>query len=1114
MNSGVAIGTKGYGNITYNNLVLNGGGLYNSATGGPGSSNNAYIYGNINLTATSQIRGNGAGSFDYIYAIITNAPGSSPTLQFTAGGTVMLGATNTFGGNVNVLNSNPNTILQLGANNAVPVTAAVILNGGGNFAIFDLNGFASTIAGLSMSAGTNLGYVTNSAAGKTSVLTISNDASSTTVSGTIVDNPGTAGTIALVDAGQGTVTLNGANTFHGSTTINAGTLALGGSGSINNSSSINIAGGATFDVSAISSYTLSGNTTLSASGTGANNATINGQSGGFVSLGAQSVALTFQPASANGDSSNPPLVIGQGDLTLNNNSFTVNNASGTPLGAGTYLLIQVNDGNINQSGTPAYALTVTGSGLAAQTTSAIQISGGSVNLVVAANSNPTPTFSHLTSSQSISYGTASITLSGKVSSGSIYPASGELVSVNINGNVQSGEINDNSGDFSITYNSTGIPAGATPYTITYSYGGDASLGSDINTSTTLTVRPATTAFSALTSSQTISYGTANVGLGGTVSAPGPVYPAIGETVTISINGNTQNTTISDSTGDFSLNYNVSSFPANAAAYPVTYAYGGDVSLKGITNAGTVLTVQTNVLTENQVASDAVDSSSLNTATNWTPATTVAPTSPLATNYNFVTGTTLRTPTGTSNYLVDANSLTINPTGFLVFKGSGTITIQDLVLNGGSIKNAGTGANPDVAVLAGGIDLAANASLTPNAASTSIINVKSVITNAAGISPTLTCSSGGTVILSAQNTFNGNVVVAGANAVTTILQLGTNNALPKGSSITLDGGAGTISPGALDLNGFSTTISNLTFSSTGPNYGYVTNSTVGTTGTLVLGNGGASETLQYGSIIDNPGVGGTVALSKVGSGTLTLANNDAYYGNTTVSAGTLSLGSSGAIPNSAEIFVASNAIFDVSQTSFSLGGNQTLGGGGTVNGSVQAYGTVAPSGTLNINGDLQINGNLIFTLNKAKTQSNDVISVSGALYNNGGGTLILNNVGPGLAIGDTFTLFNQPLNNGSSLTLVPPPGVVLVNNLSVDGSVTVQSAPPFVTRFSLSGSRLVVNGINGVLGQSFNVLTSTNLALPISDWTAVSTNVFTGANFSITNTVNPRTPQAFYIIKVP
>lgn len=43
------------------------------------------------------------------------------------------------------------------------------------------------------------------------------------------------------------------------------------------------------------------------------------------------------------------------------------------------------------------------------------------------------------------------------------------------------------------------------------------------------------------------------------------------------------------------------------------------------------------------------------------------------------------------------------------------------------------------------------------------------------------------------------------------------------------------------------------------------------------------------------------------------------------------------------------------------------------------------------------------------------------------------------MGDTFTLFSQPLLNGGVLTIVPPAGVTFTNKLAVDGSIAVLSA---------------------------------------------------------------------------
>ena len=98
------------------------------------------------------------------------------------------------------------------------------------------------------------------------------------------------------------------------------------------------------------------------------------------------------------------------------------------------------------------------------------------------------------------------------------------------------------------------------------------------------------AFANLSASQTITYGASNLVVSGTLSATGPLYPAAGETVSVTVNGNTQTTTINDSTGDFSLSLNAATLPASASAYPLSYAYAGDLFLSSAGDATTTLTV--------------------------------------------------------------------------------------------------------------------------------------------------------------------------------------------------------------------------------------------------------------------------------------------------------------------------------------------------------------------------------------------------------------------------------------------------------------------------------------------------------------------------------------------
>ncbi len=169
-------------------------------------------------------------------------------------------------------------------------------------------------------------------------------------------------------AGAHTVAFQGTATIDNSTCITAVAISglSGSGGSISSTPTISIAAGATYDVSAISSYVLSTGTTLSAGGT-SSAATIKG--GTTVSLGSQPIILAY-------DGSHPALTISQGSLSLNGNAFTVN---GSPLAAGTYTIIQQTSGTMASSG----SYSVTGTAIPATgATGAISVSGGSVILTI------------------------------------------------------------------------------------------------------------------------------------------------------------------------------------------------------------------------------------------------------------------------------------------------------------------------------------------------------------------------------------------------------------------------------------------------------------------------------------------------------------------------------------------------------------------------------------------------------------------------------------------------------------------------------------------------------------------------------------------------------------
>jgi hypothetical protein len=189
------------------------------------------------------------------------------------------------------------------------------------------------------------------------------------------------------------------------------------------------------------------------------------------------------------------------------------------------------------------------------------------------------------------------------------------------------------------------------------------------------------------------------------------------------------------------------------------------------------------------------------------------------------------------------------------------------------------------------------------------------------------------------------------------------------------------------------------------------------------------------------------------------------------------------------------------------------------GSSSSLGGGDPSGigTFTIDGSLTLGGNVFARLNKSRAQSNDIISVTGGLTNTGTGVVTVTNLGPALAVGNKFTLFNGPLVNGGALTITGG-GMNWSNNLALDGSISavsivvVQPSAPAIASASLSGGNLIISGTNGTSGLPYYVLSSSNLALPLTNWTVVSTNVFgTGSSFSVTNAVGAG--PGYFVLKV-
>lgn len=245
------------------------------------------------------------------------------------------------------------------------------------------------------------------------------------------------------------------------------------------------------------------------------------------------------------------------------------------------------------------------------------------------------------------------------------------------------------------------------------------------------------------------------------------------------------------------------------------------------------------------------------------------------------------------HVLGAANLAVNNYNFTsgtnVTSGTGGISLASLNLTGGGTGT--TTLNPTTAnlTIVGGVTIPSGGiTKTLSVGGTSTGNsVGGAISDGIG---TLSLTKGNTGIwtLLAANSYTGTTTVARGT-----LRVGAAGAIPSGpgkGNVVFNTAANTA---ILDINGFDTLINGLTQASASTT-NRVVNNAVSTARTLTVGSNDATSTFA-GVITNNTGTGGTLALTKIGNGILTLSGANTYGGNTTVSAGTLALGASNVLP---------------------------------------------------------------------------------------------------------------------------------------------------------------------------------------------------------------------------
>jgi hypothetical protein len=264
----------------------------------------------------------------------------------------------------------------------------------------------------------------------------------------------------------------------------------------------------------------------------------------------------------------------------------------------------------------------------------------------------------------------------------------------------------------------------------------------------------------------------------------------------------------------------------------------------------------------------------------------------------------------------------------------------------------------------------------------------------------------------------------------------------------------------------------------------------------------------------------------------LSASNTYSGPTVIGGGlTLGLTNNGSISRSSLIWLG-GATIDVSgrtDNTLALTSGQILGGIGTISGTlvVPAGATISPAGTnitlgmvegssptgtINANNNVTLNGTTALKLNGSGV-NDEVQAGAGITY---GGTLNLVNIsGAPYAVGNLFQVFSATSYSGSFASITPvTPGAGMAWALT-NGFLSVVSAPlqPVVNSVRASSGNLIFSGTGGTTNGAYSVLTTTNIATSLTNWTDLVTNSFDGAGaFSVTNAISPSTPQRFFLIK--
>jgi autotransporter-associated beta strand protein len=377
--------------------------------------------------------------------------------------------------------------------------------------------------------------------------------------------------------------------------------------------------------------------------------------------------------------------------------------------------------------------------------------------------------------------------------------------------------------------------------------------------------------------------------------------------------------------------------------------------------------------------------------------------------------TIRSLTFTDSVDTDVNLRTLNNGSvgakILTFGGAGGAAIN---INAGATGNINIGQGSN----GGNIVLAEDLSITHNGDGS-----LSFLKRVDGIGG-IVKSGSGKLILAVSNSYTGVTTLnSGALDINNAYALGTGMLAINGGTIgnTSAAAISNANNNAVTING------NFAFTGTQDLNLGVGATTLGTAAgtSRTINIGSATNALTLGGIIAN----GTTAnqLIKNGTGTLILNGANTYSGGTTVSDGTVALGSSGTLGATTGALTVSGGTLNLGGTSQTVG-TTTISGGTITNGTLTGSSYVGQSGTV---------AAILAGNSSALTKSTSgTLTLSGANTYGGGTVLSLGT----LNIGHTNALGTGSLTiNGGTLANTSASAINTTNAVAINGDFTFASA---------------------------------------------------------------------------